>query len=42
MPKQTRQPSPRFGIAVWFGRDILDLTPKKRSDWTCPGFVPLL
>ncbi|MCA3420836.1 MAG: hypothetical protein INF88_18255 [Roseomonas sp.] len=32
MPKQTRQPSPRFGIAEWFGRDILDLTPKERRD----------
>jgi hypothetical protein len=32
MPKQTRQPSPRFGIAEWFGREILDLTPKERSD----------
>jgi phosphoribosylpyrophosphate synthetase len=32
MPKQTRPPSPRFGIAEWFGRDILDLTPKERGD----------
>ena len=30
MPKQTRQPTPRFGIAEWFGRDIVEMTPEDR------------
>ena len=41
MPKETREPSPRFGIAEWFGRDTLELKPNQRRDGATLSLPPV-